>query len=275
MLGLIFTLAFTVLLGYTIYLFIPKSTDMPGESILSLEAQQAIKELMLKPIDWLSFQMDTKDKKCLEILEENPNHFILKRIGFMLAFGLVLFMVAGPWMIAVGLIVGWIFPSMSLRARYNNWRDSVSADSPTMVDYLIIYFSIGYNVPMALNEASEVVGPDLSQELRRVSADIALNKDYASALDKFSERVDNPHVDAILQQLKASWSTKASPDMFEDLADSLVEMRKLKISMATSRQKIFMVALPILGVLGLLTLVCIPLAYTVMGQFTDITITSN
>lgn len=248
---------------------------MPGEAILSDTAQQAIKEFLLKPINWLSYQIDTKDKKYIQIMEESQNLFIIKRIGWMIGLSVLVVVVFSPWLIVPAMLLGWFFPSISLRAKYNNWRDAVSADTPTMVDYLIVYFSVGYNVKNSLNAVADVVAPALSEELKRLNADIEINKNPNDALDRFSERIDNPHVDTILQRLKSSWETKTSPDVFESLSDSIMEMRKLRINMATTKYKLFMVVLPILGVIGLLGMIAVPLAYTIMGQFGDISITTN
>lgn len=275
MIQLLLFAGFTASLGYSIYLFIPKNTDMSGESILGEKAQQTLKEWVMKPVNWLAYQMDTKDKRCLEILGENRHKFALQRIGFMILFPLILYMAFGPIPIPIGLLVGWIFPSMLLRSKYNNWRDAIVADIPTMVDYLVVYFSVGYNVKRALIDVAEVVGPELSMELQKLNADIEISKDYKGALDRFSERIDDFHVDNIIQRLKSSWEIQTSADLFENVSESLMELRKMQTNIQTSRYKLFMVVLPILGVIGMLLLVGIPLINWIIGQFSEISFTAN
>lgn len=275
MIQLLLLIGFTASLGYAIYLFIPKNTDMPGESILGEKAQQTLKEIVMKPLNWIAYQMDTKDKRCLEILGESRHKFAIQRVGFMLLFSLALYFAFGLYLIAIGFIVGWIFPSMLLRSKYNNWRDAIVADIPTMVDYLVVYFSVGYNVKRALIDVAEVVGPELSMELQKLNADIEISKDYKGALDRFSERIDDFHADNIIQRLKSSWEIQTSANLFENVSESLMELRKLQTNMQTSRYKLFMVVLPILGVIGMIIMVGVPLINWILGQFSQISFTAN
>lgn len=275
MVQLAFLVGFIASFGICIYMFIPKSTDMPGEAILGEKAQLALKEFFMKPLNWIAYQMDTKDKKCLEVLGESKTKFAIQRVGFMVGFAVLAYIAFGAFPVVIGLLLGWIFPSLLLRSKYNNWKDEVVADIPTMVDYLVVYFSVGYNVKRALVDVADAVGPALSREIQRLNADIEISKNYSAALDRMSERIDDYHADNVIQRLKSSWEMQVSADTFANVSESLLEMRKLKVSIETSRYKIFMVVLPILGVIGMLIMVGVPLAYWVMGQFTEISFTSN
>jgi len=108
-------------------------------------------------------------------------------LGMLKVESMMLYAVA----IAIGAILGWLYPSLWLTERRNKRRRLVIKDLPTFLDFIIMSVEAGLNITGGIEQATSKgpLGP-LSQEFTRLLRDVRSGLPRAEALRRMAERMD-------------------------------------------------------------------------------------
>jgi len=114
----------------------------------------------------------------------------------VISFGAILFCVA------VGLLVGWYYPTLWLSERRKARRKRVIKDLPTYLDFITMSVEAGLNITGAIEQSVEKgpAGP-LSQEFSRMLRDLRAGLPRSEALKKMADRMDIAQISSFTSAL--------------------------------------------------------------------------
>jgi tight adherence protein C len=107
-------------------------------------------------------------------------------------------LIAGPQalFVLVPLLcgAGFFLPDLSLSAHAKKRRAAIVAEMASIPDRIAIQVQSGKALPLAIRDVTSRAGGPLVQELRRVSADYAVDGDLTGALEAMAERTGAPEL---------------------------------------------------------------------------------
>jgi len=108
-------------------------------------------------------------------------------LGMLDKHGAMLYAIAA----LLGVIVGWLYPSLWLGERRNKRRRLVIKDMPTYLDFITMSVEAGTNITGGIEQATQKgPGGPLQQEFTRLLRDIRSGLPRAEALKRMAERMD-------------------------------------------------------------------------------------
>lgn len=95
----------------------------------------------------------------------------------------------------LGLVLGWLYPSLWLTERRKQRQRKVIKDLPTYLDFITMAVEAGLNITGGIEQAT-LKGPKgpLGQEFSRLLRDMRSGLSRAEALQRFADRLDMPQI---------------------------------------------------------------------------------
>jgi tight adherence protein C len=110
-----------------------------------------------------------------------------RRLGTALLVAVPLLPVFPPAALGAAL-AGWMGPALRAARERKRRLAAIAADLPDTVDLLVLAVGAGLTVPLAVDAVGRRGSGPLARELRQVSADVALGRRIADALDAVPRR---------------------------------------------------------------------------------------
>jgi len=118
--------------------------------------------------------------------------------GLLGVVGIVVGLIAAPESVFVVVpvlaAVGFFIPDFSLSSQAKVRREMIVAEMASVPERIAIQVQSGKTLPLAIRSIAERPGGPLVQELRKVSADYAVDGDLTGALEKMAERTGIPEL---------------------------------------------------------------------------------
>ncbi|GAB3028391.1 MULTISPECIES: type II secretion system F family protein [Oleiagrimonas] len=102
----------------------------------------------------------------------------------------------------LGLVIGWLYPSLWLSERRKRRRRRVIKDLPTFLDFITMSVEAGLNINGGIEQATRK-GPNgpLSQEMMRFLRDVRSGLPRSEALTRMAERMDMSQISSLTSAL--------------------------------------------------------------------------
>lgn len=187
------------------------------ESLADVELQLTFQERVLLPLMKRLADITTRftpqkqlesTRRQLELAGQttDPKQFFLMRILMTIGFGvgtlIVSFLVLKkPFSdaityTAIGTILGYYFPVMSLRSKIRKRQENIIKALPDALDLLVICVEAGLGFDAAMGKVYEKWDNELALAFGRVLREIQLGKVRRVALKDMSDRMDVPDVNS-------------------------------------------------------------------------------
>jgi tight adherence protein C len=132
-----------------------------------------------------------------------PESFAALRVGLVgmaalaaIAFGTVAGLESAVvfLLVAVGCVLGWVFPGYYLDRRARGRRESISADLPEALDLLAVCVEAGLGLFGAIQRLVESNDSPLADEFALVLTELRVGESSERALKRMAKRVNSPEV---------------------------------------------------------------------------------
>jgi tight adherence protein C len=189
------------------------SPDVEGRRRLSILGEKSLLGRAFGPLiaGWADQAMgllnraETDRKKLMMAGWPKPWHtvedFYASKVlagGLLGAMGIAAGLMAAPEAVFVLVpalaLVGFFIPDLSLNSQAKKRREMIVAEMASVPDRIAIQVQSGKTLALAIRAISERPGGPLVQELRKVSADYAVDGDLAGAMEKMAERSGLPEL---------------------------------------------------------------------------------
>lgn len=162
---------------------------------------------------------------------------------------------------AFGAFLGAVaIPPWTINGRFRSWQRQVIAETPDLVLWLEVFFSLGYGPQAALSAASRRLRPGkpLQAEVRRVLGRIAADNDYNRAINDSQARMGHQDLTLFWEGIRTGWESVTPVESLRGIALTIERLEDLAIAQRTGIAGMAMPALVGLLLFSTIGLVLIP-----------------
>lgn len=249
------------------YVFVP---DKYGYS-----TAEAYKEMLLNKLQ----KFVAPDAHVLRMIEKTPEKVVRESLTAGFLFGLagailavVIFREFNALVVLMTLVsflVGIAVGRLGTDQVYKQWQGRLLEGVPTFVEFFPAFCEIGgITNTESLRLTLDFLPEPFRTEMWRVYDRIIRTGEVKEAFDIMAARSRHPYIDSICLRLSNAWNSKINPDIFDDLSDEIVYIKREAAQSRTIQNKASLALVAVIGSVALITLFGYPAWVYISSSFT-------
>lgn len=176
----------------------------------------------------------------------------------------VLTVLVGLVTLAAGTVVG----KLNTDQLYKRWQGGLLEGVPTFIDFFPAFLEVeGIINKEALRLTLDFLPEPLYSEMWQVYFRIDTAGEVKEAFESFAKRANHPYIESICLRLSNAWEGKISPDIFDDLQDEIINIKREAAQSRTIKNKASLAMVSVIGVLAVFPVFGYPVIKIIARKF--------